>query len=124
MTTYISVATGGCLTHMTVYATRTKNAFGNIYCEPSRTYEKKIALFPAVCRVRAPGLTYAQRTPYLVGDLFVLRGQRAQREKPHARNAALVVDLVLRERLGIFLRDSEDGEPVREGRAHMCGATT
>jgi len=60
-------------------------------------------------------------SPYLVRDLFVLRGKRAQRQEPHAGHAALVVDLVVRESLGVFLppREVQGGtsaEKAKEGK--------
>ena len=46
---------------------------------------------------------------YLVGDLLVLRGERAQGQEAHAGYAALVVDLVVRKGLGVFLPKMDGG---------------
>lgn len=59
------------------------------------------------CRVRRYCLLLrklgTRLSQYLVGDLLVLRGERAQRQEAHAGYAALVVDLVVRKGLGVFL---------------------
>lgn len=46
----------------------------------------------------------------------MLGGERAQRQEPHAGHAALVVDLVVRESLGVFLRSTTRGTRTIETR--------
>ena len=51
----------------------------------------------------------------LIRDLLVFGSQRAKREQPHAGDAAVVVDLVVRERLGVFLGVTAQQPPQANG---------